>query len=330
MEVCLARSSTGEALGADVFSVELHALSEGGVLATLLVSNLSQVTEELLVPLLLSVGRSSATEEEIEIVDTLLHMLDRCTADHNNGSSLLDAARAAIFSKLAHLSDGAARSVGRLLRERKLDISAPTRYLLDENPSLFHQLLLDLSESDPSLAVAELLHQGHLSAALNNGARLFGVSVSETTDTTCMTSMTFHHALLPIVWSLGNSHTTLHEGHVRALQALCVQARDASWRQSTRTAVNVALSDREVKDVVADRLQSDFLYLMANLLLKDWALQSQAYQEQSLCCFRHLVFLLKQSDLIKFLPKVRPAFYMFYNLLISLSTKINAGVTGHK
>ena len=32
--------------------------------------------------------------------------------------------------------------------------------------------------------------------------------------------------------------------------------------------------------------------------------QTQAYQEQSLSCFRVLVNMLKQSDLIKFLPKV--------------------------
>ena len=48
----------------------------------------------------------------------------------------------------------------------------------------------------------------------------------------------------------------------------------------------------------------DFLYILANLLVKDWQLQSELYQDQCLRCLRHIIALLKPVDLAKFLPKV--------------------------
>lgn len=82
---------------------------------------------------------------------------------------------------------------------------------------------------------------------------------------------------------------------------LCAQANESFW---TRRRGSPVPTSTAIDITVSEKLQADFLYILANLLLKDWNAQSQGYQEQSLQCFNALIRLLKQSDLTKFLPKV--------------------------
>ena len=306
--LCLARKLNNDPLGADAFCAALLALSEHGVLAHLLVSRLQQVVDELLVPLLVSVSVAGATDEEVEFVDTLLHLFERYVLPYNHHHSYLEACRAPIFAKLAHLSGNCAKILSKIFRDGKIDFPCPARHLLDEIPAIFHHLVLTSELSTAESSPVALL-EGLLATALANCAKLLGVSIAESVpDSSCMSIVTFHHVLLPVVWSLGGASSTERTNggtlwdHLRALQVLCTQASEPTWRQRRTT---VAFTTETIDNNVSDKLQTDFLYIMANLLLKDWRAQSQGYQEQSLKCFNALIRLLKQSDLIKFLPKVQ-------------------------
>lgn len=313
-------------------------LLQGGVLGFLLVSQLQGVVEEILVPLIVHAATTTAaggttSEEEVEYVDTLLHLFERYTVPYqhphaaHNGSkhssvSFIDACRGPIFAVLARTlssnstftiantsgsvsTSNVVKALSRLFREHKIDLNCPSRYLLDEIPSVLHHAVLAQGTTD----TAALL-RGPVHGALSNIAKLLQVQIAEPVDNpgsggACMSVMTYHHVLLPIVWSLGGSTTsnathgsTLYD-HLCALQVLCTLHTQPAFRP-----VTVATDTADFDGVVSDKLQADFLYLMANLLLREWSAQSQGYQEQSLKCFNALIRLLKQSDLIKFLPKV--------------------------
>jgi hypothetical protein len=299
-ELCLSRAAVPEALGADSFSSELHALSDGGILATLLTASLSDTVDAIVLPLLTAAADGGQDEEVVEVVDGILSMLDRHTSGHGSAVSLLDACRAPLFARLSQLNASLAGRIGSLLRERRIYFALPERFLMDEETGLF----LELVTVKPECTVADLL-EGGVFTALTVCAKGLGVAVADSSSSSCMTTVTFHHMLLRVVWSLGSTPAgaKTDDSAIKALKALCTMATEQVWRLNRRTDPK-SLTPERIDDAVAEKLQADFLYVMANLLLKDWSAQTQAYHEQSLRCFRALIGLLRQSDVVKFLPKV--------------------------
>ena len=230
--LCLSRGQNEEPLGADPFSAALLSLSQDGVLAMLLVSQAVEVVEEIVMPLLVfaagKVGKNSgsneSSEDSVEYVDTLLHMFERYTAPYSSNVSYLDHIRGMVFAQLAHIHTTTAKTIATLLMQHKISITCPTRYLLDEIPSTLHYLLLTSQMTAYNDPVAIL--SGALSTALTSVAKLFNVAVSESyaSGDSCMSVVTFHHILLPIVWSIGGSTSTERVlggtlwDHLRALQ----------------------------------------------------------------------------------------------------------------
>jgi hypothetical protein len=300
-ELCLSRAAVPEALGADTFSAELHALSEGGILATLLTASLSETVDAIVLPLLTAAAEGGPEEEVVEVVDGILGLLDRHSTGHGSAVSLLDACRAPLFARLSQVNASLAGRIGSLLRERRIYFALPERFLMDEETGLF----LELVKVKPESTVSDLL-EGGVFTALSVCAKGLGVAVADASSTSCMTTVTFHHMLLRVVWSLGSCPpgAKSDESAVKALKTLCTLATEQVWRMNRRSDPK-SLAPERINDAAAEKLQADFLYIMANLLLKDWSAQTQAYHEQSLRCFRALIGLLRQSDVVKFLPKVR-------------------------
>jgi hypothetical protein len=118
------------------------------------------------------------------------------------------------------------------------------------------------------------------------------------------------------------------------LRDLCTQVMSDRWGSSTgssngtkRARVSSAVEEVDeegVTSAVADRLQVELLYILSNLLLKSWAQQTQDYQEQSLLCLRSLIVLIRQSDLVKFIPKVRLLYCLLLDVLILLAFDCSA------
>ena len=75
--------------------------------------------------------------------------------------------------------------------------------------------------------------------------------------------------------------------------------------------IEAIIRPERINIVTANILQNDFLYILSNLLLKEWSVQSPAYHQQAIRCLQVLITLLNQSDLVKFLPKVSVGFYSF-------------------
>jgi len=230
--LCLSRGHNVEPLGADPFSAALLQLSQGGVLGMLLVSQAVQVVEEIVMPLLVyasgkygkSNGNNETNEDCVEYVDTLLHMFERYTAPYSSNVSYLDHIRGMVFAQLAHIQPTTAKSIATLLLQHKISITCPARYLLDEVPSTLHYLLLTPQmtiHNDPVAILSGALHN-----ALTSVAKLLNVAVSESAASgdSCMSVVTFHHILLPIVWSIRGSTSTEKVlggtlwDHLRALQ----------------------------------------------------------------------------------------------------------------
>jgi hypothetical protein len=283
-------------MGADPFSAELLALSEGGVLSLLLGADLVASTEAIVLPLLEHAAQAES-DEVVEVVDGLLHLLDRYTAAADGTTRFLSAAIELALARLHTLPSPVCAAVGNLLRSGKVVMPIPDRYLLDEAPGVY----LELHHSAGLTSAASSLEGGAF-ATLTTLTKALGVAVSDTSQSGFLKGLAFKKILRRIVWSLG-ALQKCEETSLVALKALCTHMAGQVWRFNRRTDA-AALSAESIANAVADRLQTEFMMLMASLLVDNWHAKAQGYCEQSLRCFRVLIALLRQSDVVKFLPKI--------------------------
>jgi hypothetical protein len=75
--------------------------------------------------------------------------------------------------------------------------------------------------------------------------------------------------------------------------------------ESNRSNVNVSSDvSSDLKENVSNVLPGSFLYIMSNLIQLNWSSQTQNQQVHSVRSLKELVNILKDIDLIKFLPKI--------------------------
>lgn len=96
---------------------------------------------------------------------------------------------------------------------------------------------------------------------------------------------------------------------MKALLVLCTIYLAKYWCVfQANGSIRVDVSNNEVstdlKDNVSTVLPGSFLYIMSNLIQKNWTYQTQNQQIHSVRALKEVVNLLKDVDLIKFLPKI--------------------------
>ena len=320
-ELCLARSCCSEPLGADTFTTELGHLSEGGVLRCLFYGNIEYVVDVVVLPLLLqAIENDSSSISEIEVIDSILQLLDRLTMNTtttatpstSTTSSFLEYSRGTLFAAIALLPPKKALAIGKLLQEHSIYIPLPQQYILDEEPSVYMKVLSRLE----GFSVSNVL-EGSLLASLQSCSKALGIAINDNSSSSSgggssnslFSSLTYHLILLPIIWKIGSNLTT-SESITQLLHILSTQTTMNVWKINKRLDSHNLTTER-INIVTADILQNDFLYILSNLLLKEWSVQSPAYHQQAIRCLQVLITLLNQSDLVKFLPKVSVGFYSF-------------------
>lgn len=295
------------------------------MLRCLFYEHIEYVVEVVVLPLLLqAIENDSSSISEIEVIDSILQLLDRLTMNTtttattaipstSTTSSFLEYSRGTLFAAISLLPPKKALAIGKLLQEHSIYIPLPQQYILDEEPSVYMKVLSRLE----GFSVSNVL-EGSLLNSLQICSKSLGIAISDNSSSSSsgngssnslFSSLTYHLILLPIIWKIGSNLTT-SESIIQLLHILSTQTTMNVWKINKRLDSHNLTTER-INIVTADILQNDFLYILSNLLLKEWSVQSSAYHQQAIRCLQVLITLLNQSDLVKFLPKVSDGFYSF-------------------
>jgi len=192
--------------------------------------------------------------------------------------------------------------------------------LLDNYPKVLYQLLL--SKTLQQVEDVTKVLEGSFEALLQHCATTLGVPIfgayyrDDNNGPSKMDKMgpfyrtSVQRAILPAVWDLGSADFARKECALKALRMFCtiIQAKELSQRPSTTRGGRDAASGSNLSgdESIATTLPDLFLYIMANVLEDNKSIEPFTLLQsvQSVRCLKELVVLLRQEDLVRFLPKV--------------------------
>jgi len=257
---------------AGLFTAELLALSEGGFLSGLLVSNAAYFTDQLVLPALRHLRTNGPA-----VID-VLQLLDKVVGRSDAGISYLEFCKDRIFARLAVdcMTNPSTAELIKALKEyqAELPFTLPKKSLLDEMPTLYRSLLREMEDVSEKLLVESVVF-----SKLKSLAALMGVAISESVAITVgvtdhgprgsnLSVATYHRMLLPILWDLGrgspadvttgsavpsrSSDADTQQQQLKAVRVLSFQAKENSWQLLSRRNRHIA---EELNSAVADKLQ---------------------------------------------------------------------------
>jgi len=255
-----------------LFTAEIHALSEGGMLSCLLVSNIAYLSDNLVLPALRRLRTNGPP-----VID-VLQLLDKAVGQHNAGISFLEVCKDRIFARLAVdcMTNTETCELIRTLKEYQTELlfALPKKTLLDEMPTLYRSLVHELEGVSEQLLVESAIF-----SKLKSLAALMDIAISEfvvagaNNRGSNLSVSTYHRMLLPILWDLGRGSPAATVGtelngsavslrssdasaqqHLqqKAVRVLSFQAKESCWQLLSKRHRHIV---DELNNAVADKLQ---------------------------------------------------------------------------
>lgn len=319
---------------AELFVAELVSASKRHVLAALLVEREREVVDGMLLPMLLNLkadqlhvaGRDSHSRAyDAAAVEELLSIIDRSIGMRVNGLLYTRSLSGLFYCSLLlwcwRRSKGRSSAAGEVqvalqtalafIRAGRADLAFPHSSqdvsFVGSIPGLPVYLLFVEDEfrritGQRGASVVHAAEQMLTALVMGDDIHLTKVSSSSSSSSAAPLLRLPHLTITrTLVWELGAAQAAAAPECLAA--AVCALTRFCQ--------ILVARTSREgdnapPQEQLATLLSRQMFSIMSNLLLRDWDNQSQEYQVRSLRCFRVLITLVSQSDLVKFLSKVPP------------------------
>jgi len=178
----------------------------------------------------------------------------------------------------------------------KVGVTFPADFLINDTSMIPYYLLLSHNVYKNTDLLG--LMTSELEQTFSQGASSLGVPVITQQNHGMYYQAAYHNLQLQLVWDLGSPDPIYTEKIKFALQALSAMGEVFILKKEV-----TATEDFIV--LVEENLPRHFLFIMRNLLqTHEWATENIFSQLNSFRSLKHLISLLKESDLVKFLPKV--------------------------
>lgn len=209
-------------------------------------------------------------------------------------------------------------------------------YRKDTFAILYHLLIdgVESGKSEESLLTGEFMKM--MTAFCASWKSLANVDLSFDSGKTEMDLK----CLRPLVWDLGGTSTQADTA-LKALRVLCTLEQSKSWtvslnRKSTKgsppSQESIPQVSSNLQENVSIAFNQNFFRIMANVIDYDWAKWTEDQRSQSVRALTRVVTMILETDMKKFLPKVRQerrtnfdlillTYFYFFIFRFSLSLK---------
>jgi len=188
-------------------------------------------------------------------------------------------------------------------------INLPER--MDENTQIFYDILLRpevqaISEQD--------LIKGAYKDIITATSKNLGIPIHIHNNVRFIDACEFPRILVNIIWDLGST-ADKKKAAFKSFKVLGALFEANAWSVSNYV---------ESPDLIPDILSTHFLLCMSQLLQFHWSDQTQRQQEQCVRSLAEIIWLFRETDIIRFLPKI---ITFLDTVLASTSSRVRKAAT---